>query len=488
MPVGVQVGTALAPGGGGTDSTDPTTYFPAGLTERGSATAPVLVRSLAEAVDLLGTRQAYGAIIDDLTTFFGEAGPSGRAYVARVVGAAATVGTLTLNDRAAAPLATLRVDANSPGAWSANTTVEVRNGTLANTYDLLVYYKGALVERFNGLSSPADAVTATVTSGYVVVTNLGSATAAPNNNPAAVGPTALSAGNDDRGSVTSGSYVSALARFNADLGPGIVAIPGQPASAVGTGLISHASANGRIAALAPALGTSTAGASAAAQSLRSVGGNESGGLFYPWVQIPDGAGGVRTISPEGFVAGRRADTITRFGTFRAPAGQQGRARFVVGLEQTLTTDQVNSLSDDAVNVLRIVAGQPRLYGWRSLSLDLANFRFLNGQDLLNELRSRAQQVLEPYVFAPIDGRGLLFSAISTDLTSLVAPIADAGGLYANPNGTQPDPGYRVDTGPTVNTPTTIARGEVRAVLNLRISPVGELIRVTLVKVPLSGNV
>jgi hypothetical protein len=36
-------------------------------------------------------------------------------------------------------------------------------------------------------------------------------------------------------------------------------------------------------------------------------------ILYPWVQIPDGVGGIRTISPEGFTAGHRAAAIEAAG-------------------------------------------------------------------------------------------------------------------------------------------------------------------------------
>jgi hypothetical protein len=53
---------------------------------------------------------------------------------------AATRGTLSLMDRAGVPVATLRVDALSQGAWSSRVSVQIRDGLLNNTFDLLVLY------------------------------------------------------------------------------------------------------------------------------------------------------------------------------------------------------------------------------------------------------------------------------------------------------------------------------------------------------------
>ena len=45
-----------------------------------------------------------------------------------------------------------------------------------------------------------------------------------------------------------------------------------------------------------------------------------------------------------------------------------------------------------------------------------------------------------------------------------------------------DPGYQVDVGSNVNTPQTLANNELRAVLSVRISPLGALVTLTIVKV------
>lgn len=486
MP-GVEVTTETAPGGGDLETGQAGHYFVAGLTERGDTDAPVVIRSMTEYGRRLGTRVAYGTLYDDLATFFAEGGT--RAYVARIVGDAATVGTLTLVDRAGVPVNTLRIDARDPGAWSADVTIEVTDGIVADTFNILVRYGGTLVEAYNNIASPADAVTQLAASSYVTATDLGSATAAPNNNPAVVAATALSAGTDDRASVVAADYTAALARFGTDLGSGAVAIPGQAAATVGAGIIAHARTHRRLALLAPASGQTVEQAAAAALALRNTAGAEHAGLFYPWVQVPDGAGGVRTVSPEGYVAGVRARTIAAVGPWRAPAGDIARSRYITGVELELTEAEIDSLTDDHVNTIRTGFSTVRLYGWRSLSTDAVNYRFLNGRDVLNDVAARLDRELELYVFRTIDGRGALFTEVEGTIASVLQPIAAAGGLYAKTDaeGNEVDPGYRIDTGPTVNTPETVAAGEVRAAVALRVSPVGELIRVTISKVSLRSE-
>ena len=481
MP-GVIVETGFDAGGAQVDAVPGETYFVAGLTERGDTVNAVLVRSMSEYAEKLGARVTYGAIYDDLAAFFAEGGA--RAYVARVVGGAATVGTLTLNDRAGTPAATLRLDALNAGAWSSRVIVQVDDGAVDDTFKITVLFDGQIVETYGDLASPAAAVTAiNAASTYVAATNLGSATAAPDNNPAVVAATALSAGADDRASVIAGDLTTAAnARFTRDLGPGVIAFPGYAAGTVGAGLKAHAKTNRRIALLAPAVGQSVSQARAANAALRSTDA-EYYSFEYPWVQTPDGAGGVRTISPEGFRAGRRAATLRAYGPWRAPAGAVGEAQYVAGVEKTLTRAEIDSLTDDAVNTIRVINGVPRLYGWRSGSLDV-NRRFLTGTDVLNIVAHQAEQTLEKYVLRTVDARGLLLAEMAGDLRDILEPMRAAGGLYERVSaaGDIVDPGYVIDTGPSVNPPSQLALGEVSAEVAVRVSPLAELIRLKVTKV------
>lgn len=478
MPVGVIVTTAPARGAGGIDLNEAAQFFLPILSERGPIT-PTLVRSMGDLRALYGDRVTYGFGHDQLETYFAEGGT--RAWVRRVVGASATTGTLNLNDRAGTPLQTLRVEASSPGAWSGDVAVEVADGFVADTFNLYVTYKGDRVETYTNLTSPADAVTkVNPSSVYIRLVNLGSATAAPNNNPAVAAQTSISTGTDDRASVVANTYITALADFGPELGAGVVAIPGFDHLTVGAGLKAHAAAHNRLALLAPAAGTSVAAAASAARTLRAGTQNEYVGFFYPHVTIPDGTGGTRTISPEGYVAGVRARTVTQYGTSRAPAGEIAASTFVVGVERILTKAETNTLSDDAVSPIRQMLGSVRLYGWRSLSADENNYRFLNGRDVLNDISVRAERILEQFLYETIDSRGHLFVQIATALAGMMQPFADAGGLYS----LNDDGGYRIDT--SMNTPTNLAAGEIKVALSLRISPVGELIRLLISKVSLSS--
>lgn len=458
-------------------------FFLAGLTERGSIVEPILVQGMADVSRVLGNRVAYGTVWDTLKAFFDEGGS--QAYVARVVGAAAAVGTVTLTDRAASPAPTLRVDAASPGAWSSGLSVQVMDGAGPDTFRVIVTLGGAVVGDETNLASPAEAVARFGKSVFIKITDLGSATAAPNNNPRVIPATVLTAGTDDRATVTATSYVTALTRFPAGLGDGGVAIPGQGAAAH-AGLIAHADANNRIALLAGPRSASVAALSALSAGLDS----NAAGLFAPWVIVSDGGLGNRAVSPEGFVAACRARAHDQVGAWRVPAGVLGQASSLLGVDQDFTVAEANSLDSAKVSVVRNIANSVRLYGWRSLSNDVVNWALLKDRDLINRLITEAEKRLEDYVFAPIDNKGQLLASIEGELIGMVEPVRQGGGLFEryDDDGDLIDPGYKVDTGTNVNTTATLAANQVRALLSVRIAPAGQFISLTIVKVGILSGI
>lgn len=483
MP-GVKVTTATIPGPSAPQTAPGSTFFVVGQAERGSTVDPIEVQSMTAYEALLGARTPFATLYDQLRTFFEEGGT--RAVVARVVGPAAAAGTLNLVDRAGAPLPTLRVDAKDPGAWSANVTVQVQAGSAVGTYRLVVRYTGTGgpgVETYDNLTTPADAVAALATSAYVRATDLGSVTPGPGNQPAIAAATPLSVGTDDRAAIVAATRIAALARFRRSLGAGAVAMPGQPSAAVGAAVIAHARANRRIALLSVAQGATDNAAIAEAAALGIEPGADSAGIFGPWVVIPDGLGGRRTIAPEGFVAGVRARTHETDGPGQPPAGRWGEARFVIGTERDVDDLSGDTLDAGRVSAIRAFDRRVKLYGWRSLSTDDANWSLLSYRDLVDDIQVAAEAVLEDAAaFRRIDGHGHTFADVQSDLVGIVRPYAARDELYAQVvDGRELDPGYRVDTGPTVNTDVSIAANRIRAVLGVRPAPAGALVELTLAK-------
>jgi phage tail sheath protein FI len=456
--------------------------FFVGLAERGPAVDVVRVTSLADFEAHYGVRPSYGQLYDCVATFFSEGG--GAATIARTVGPAATEGSLAtpLGDRAGTPVPTLQITARGPGAWSANVTVAVANGTVPNTFTLSVSYLGIEVERYANMPDPQTAVARTSGSQWVKVADLASATTAPNNNPAVtVSPVALAAGTDDRAAVNAAVLVAALGRFGAQLGDGAVAIPGGGDS-THAGLITHAMATNRTALLASAKGSTSTQLATLANSLNS----EYAGLFAPWINVRDAYGGLLAIPPEGYVAAVRARAHREVGPWQAPAGERARSKTVVSPDQTFDSVTAAALEDAKVSPILPAQTGVRLYGWRSLSSDTDNWRLLTGIEVINRIVVAAGAELDPLVFSAIDAKGHLLSRVEGALQGIVAPMAAAGGLYpwielaaGSGQPVQLDPGYSITTD---STREVASANKVIATLAVRISPTAALIQLTVTKV------
>lgn len=457
-------------------------FFVAGIAERGDSALPILLRSTADMERYLGTRQSFAATLwDTLKVFFDEGGS--QAYVARVVGPAASVGTLTLQDRAGSPVNTIRVDAANPGAWSSTVTVQVQNGSIPNSYRVTVRLSGTIVEDVNNLLTPVAGVNAFAKSPYIRMTDLASATAAPNNIPAAIAATALSAGADDRAAVNEAALVTALSRFTYDLGDGAVAIPGYNSTGtIWPGINTHCQANRRVGLLAFPRNT----AKATLLSSAAVVDTLWCGAFAPWVRITDGVGGYIAVPPEGYVAAARARAHESTGPWRVPAGAPSAARTLLDVDDAFTVQDAKDLDDGHVSVVRKITNQVRLYGWRSLSSNTVDYAYLKDRDVLNWFVTKSENALEDYVFATVDARGHLLSQINAAIVGVADPVRVAGGLYElfDSTGRQVDPGYRVTTDQTVNPPSSLATNVINVVLEVRLSPSAGLIRLTIVKVGL----
>lgn len=451
--------------------------FITGVTERGDTSAPIKCRNMNDVVGFTGGRVPYGLLYDQLMTYFSEGGT--RAYINRVVGSGAAKGTITIQDNATTPVDTLKVDAADVGSWSERINVTVLPGVDADTYRVQVTMDGQVVHDISNLSSPADVVTKFSGSNYVQFTNLGSTSTAPENNPAP-GTYTLTAGTDDRATITDNEYIEAMNRSAPDLGDGAVVVPGRSGATMVDAIKQHCADNNRIALLAGGKDDTVETLMGTARGINS----EFMGLFAPWLMVSDNAGGLRAISPEGYVAAVRARAHEQVGAWRAPAGSIAASDYVQDVYVPYSAEQIDQLEVSRVNAIRSVGSGVRLYGWRSLSADEENWAYLKDRDLINRLVIQSEAELEDYVFSPIDPKGQTLAAIQGELIGMVDPIREAGGLYERmtEEGEEIDPGYIVVVDQTNNTKETLARNEIHAELAVRISPVGSLIRLTITKV------
>jgi hypothetical protein len=485
MP-GIVVNTSVRTGPSTTNTAPTATWFCVGVTERGPAADPVLVTSIADYETVFGEYVSYGDVYQQVQTFFEEGGA--QVYISRVVGASATSGTLALPNTTSGTALTLT--AAGPGAWSSNLTATVT--TLGTGKSLKMYLSGdlvyntgecadvtALVSKINNSSTAGKYATATAGTGTIANT---------------ISAQALSAGDDDRSSIVDQDWLDALDAFDSDLGAGAVSMPGMVTSGnaetIHGDILDHCYVNHRIAILSTPSDYTATEAGNHAEALAAADHPEYGALYWPWVEMNLETGTALTISPEGFVAAKRSVAFNRGGAWAAYAGAVSESNFISGLASSVGKTVGDALDEQRCNALRIINGAVRVYGFRSLSGDEDNFRFLNAREMLNYVVVQAQAELEDLVFSPIDGRSALFTQVKGRLTSLLEPIRLAGGLYElfDATGKRIDYGYSVVVNDAINPLSQLAGGLVKAKVGIRVSAIGDQIQVDVTKSNLTASV
>lgn len=269
--------------------------------------------------------------------------------------------------------------------------------------------------------------------------------------------------------VTEAEWTIALTLFTDEFGAGQVVIPGVDTAAAYAALLAHSAASGRTVLLDGATDTTSATAVAAASGLAAGAGADRAGFIAPWVTLP-GAAGVAVEVPGSVIAAAlaaRGDAVVGHAN-HAPAGDQGRGAGIVNrginVTQTFTATELDDLHDAGVSVIRQVYGKPTLYGWRSVSSD-ARFAQLNAGRFSMELGTGLFGAAGQFLFRQIDGRGHLFAELEGALRGYLAPLWSKDALY----GATADDAFGVSVA-DVNTPTTIAAGELHSSVEVALTP------------------
>ncbi len=458
MPVGVVTSTSISSAPAVVPAGPEARFFVAGVTERGPVDTAVRCRSLADFEATFGAAVSYSNLHEHMRVFWAEGGY--EAYVLRLVGPTAVNATRSLDT------GKLVVTARDPGAFANTWTCEYTTATKT-----LVIVTDTATETYVG-SDLTTLLAAAAASATVTVTSSGTLPSAD------VASGALASGADDRANITPTLAVEALDAFGDGLGTGAVALPGWTADQVGTDLVEWARTTRRVALLASARTDSLSDA----QGDIDVGDSEgSAGLFWPWLVSPSGA----VISPESAVAGARSRAIRSAGPWVAPAGGNGILGYIADVDQTATRTEIDTAHDDyGVNVINVVSGGPRIYGWRSLAADTANLRYVHYRDVLNVIGVNVERALEPYVYSPVSAA--LAQNVAGTCLGVLEPLVTGGGLFPllDDDGGQIDPGYKVEV--AVSTGVN-GEGILEPSIAVRIVPAAELIRVPITKVAVGAT-
>lgn len=458
-----------------TPPTDTATWFVTGITEWGPNSA-VLVSSLEDFKTEFGGRLSYSVLYDSVEAFFAEGGP--RAYVGRVLGPSPVRAFANIFDQAGSTSpgdVALVATAKDYGEYGNGLNVEVT--VSGSDFTIIVSHDtDGVLENSGTLADRAAAVTWSEVSDYLTITLGASA-----EDPRAQGPTSLTTGADDHASIAESNWEAALNLFTRDLGPGQVSAPGHATTQGHTDLLEHAEANNRVAILDTTNTSTVSTLRTTGTTARALGGSEFGGLFTPWLTIPGiTASTTRTVPPSPIVAAviARSDGL---GSQNQPAaGENGLVNYPTGSAVTITSEtDLENLSNDGVNVIREIYGGLRVYGFRTLvNKDTSPLHWqLANARLFMAVRAKGEAIGERYVFRKVDGQGKTLGDYQGELIAMLLPYHLDGSLY----GTTPADSFAVDVGEGVNPVASIEDGIIKAVVSLKASPMGELVRLEIVR-------
>jgi hypothetical protein len=289
-------------------------------------------------------------------------------------------------------------------------------------------------------------------------------------NPATLAATALTGGTD-AGDLTDASAVTTLTGFSATLGPGTVALPGYTSSTAWTGLLAHASANNRFAAMDL---TDSATASALVSSIGSIGtaANGSYGVFTSSTVISPGItpGTTRKIAGSAFVAALRAQVSRTGNDNQQPAGINWPLEWATGFTNTFTLTDMNTLNAAGINPWAVRFSTNCLFGFVTPVPSSSEAIFWEGNASTERMSlvNGATIAAEPYLFATIDGSQKVISNLKGALQGLIATHWSDGALYG---ATALDAGD-VFTDPPVN-------------LQVRISPAAQTVNIAIQFLPIT---
>jgi hypothetical protein len=452
--------------------------FFVGPTERGDDLG--IANSLGDFKKKWGDDRSVDAeFYDGVSSFFTEGG--GTAIISRDVPNDASVAAAEFGAASG-----IMVDAKSGGLWGneVDVTAHYASGSDAagEPVYLTVTYQGEEVERSPTLRDLNSMVAWGLNkSNYVSFNPTDPEAPLPADGVVA----ALAAGTAGAGS--SAAFQSALDRMSYDLGPGQVMSPGQDDPEYHLMIGAHLEANHRCGIIdLPDTGDAAA-LSAAREELDGAPGARSilamgSHLIYPFETSP-----ASIVVPYSGVQAGIIARVDKLGDVAAvAAGANGISNRALGLSQSFTDADRESLNANGVTLGRQLYGLVRTYGYRTAAgPDLRdNWTFFQESRVIMAIAHEANAGLEEYVFDTIDGLYHVFVQVKNMLTGICLNYWRAGALF----GAESSQSFKVVCDSTNNPIDTIKLGEIHATIYLRTSKVAEWIKLNIIKVPTEREV
>ncbi len=438
-----------------------------GLAQRGPIGRPVLVTNWTQFTNTFGEFIDSGYLAYSVYQFFNEGGT--RCYVIRAAKGTAT----TLKKAETAAMGSLVVRANSPGTWgnalsvtvAAETPVPPATAARAEYFNLLIRYKGEVVESFDNLTmdeTQPDHVLKRVDSKWVEMVDSG------NIRPPDAASVNL-AGGLDGDSLTPADWAGAtgfISAFDPVDDINIVAIP----DALGDATVTQASytyCQNRKDCFFVADTPKNLDVMGAAAFRKTTGNFNSsyGALYYPWISVSDPITGKSKLTPpSGAVVGTYSHTDVVRGVHKAPAGiEVGYLNSATGVERVITKGEHDTLNPIGVNVIRTFPGAGTvIWGARTLSAD-SEWKYVNVRRLFLFLEETIDEGTQWVVFEP--NTPMLWGKVRRNITAFLTNVWRDGALA----GTTAAEAFFVKVDAENNPPEVVDAG--RLVIEVGVAPV-----------------
>lgn len=464
--LGQEVKTRSAPPSAAT-LTDTNTAFMIGLTDQGAANTAVKCTSIAAYEAAFGPRSTTNLLYDEVDVYLRELGET--VYISREVGPGAKAATIVLKDSEAKP--TLAVTAKYVGEYANNyKAVVVEEST---EFSLSIQNaKGEVLEKHTKIKSRQEATELSWL--YVVVSLSGTSTKNPEKVTAV-----LAGGTDERAAITGGEVKKcaeeALAGF-ANLEPaGQVLAPGNTAAGAHEALLNHCaeSEHNRVALLALAKGTQAEVESAVA-TLAALTNAEYGLAVVGSLGCPGVAPATeRKVAAETVAAALCARGDSTGSPNIAPCGLKYPLLYCTSTDSDFPALAREALFNKGANTFHSAYEILSLWGFQSLVPESTSTIYdqFNHTRTRMAIKAKAALINTEVLFEDIDEKSL--ADYNTRLTVMLRELVTAGALSA----------FSVNTGPTVNTPASIEKQEVKAILEVQMPPYASFAVIELISVP-----
>lgn len=431
-------------------------------------------------------------------------------WVQRVT-ASATPGvsaSTTLVDSAATPQGTLSLTAGvlgvpgNVGTWGNQLFADVvSSNSGAGRFNINVYNGGYgasfRVEQWIDLSmtatdaryAPAIINNPTQGSLWVVATDLGDATAPPNNAPAIVSGKQF-IGGVDCASPSVADRIAVVTRGNAtallDYVPGVLNInmPGEVTTTVLSALLTYTQVRPyTFSCIETPSGQTPAGAVSFFNSLGPI--TADAAMYYPWQVATNPAvpnlGATILLPPGGIVLGQMVKSDNTRGVWKAPAGLSTVLSNVVRSERRFSSADLDTLTANNINALRSRPnGTVVVWGTRTMQNGYAT-KYVPVRRTLNYVEAALAQLLDFAVFEPNDP--LLWTNITAACNGFLGNLWSAGAFGNYPVAQS----YYVTCNSINNTPQSISQGIVNTTVGIALLIPAEFIALNIAQFQSSGT-